>query len=76
VNGSRPGLVAISGRVCGPCCFSRAARGNNDGVSPQQAPVTKRIGAVVSAGDVRGFGDCGLRQRRDQAALRVTDVVR
>jgi hypothetical protein len=44
-----------------PCRISRVGSGNDNGVTPQQATVAKRVGAVVGGGDARG--DCGLRQR-------------
>jgi hypothetical protein len=44
-----------------PCRISRVGSGNDNGVTPQQATVAKRVGAFVGGGDARG--DCGLRQR-------------
>ena len=68
------GSIAMCGRTCQPCRISSAGSGNNDGVTPEQAPVTIGVGAVVGDGDVPGFGDCGLRQRCAQAPVGVARV--
>ena len=56
VSNSPSRSLAICGRVCTPCCLSPVGMGNDDGVSPRQAPVTIGVGAVVGDGDVPGFG--------------------
>src|SRR6516162_3136410 len=51
-----------------------AGERHDDGVAPQQAAIAGGFGALVGNRDVPGLSDCGLRQRRVQAPVGVTDV--